>query len=99
MLEHCMRAPCVAVRWVIAGCVVATSACARPARPTRPTPPVAATPAPALPAVPLVDGPLAVRVVYPPAGALVQARDSSFIFGTIGSGKASLSINGTPVRV
>ena len=94
-----MRAPCVAVRCVIAGCVVATSACVRPARPTRPTSPGAATPAPALPAVPLVDGPLAVRVVYPPAGALVQARDSNFIFGTIGSGKASLSINGTAVRV
>jgi len=40
-----------------------------------------------------------VRVVYPPAGALVQARDSNFIFGTVGSGKATLAINGTPVRV
>jgi N-acetylmuramoyl-L-alanine amidase len=49
--------------------------------------------------VPLVDGPLAVRVVYPPAGALIQARDSNFIFGTVGSGKATLTINGTAVRV
>jgi len=49
--------------------------------------------------VPLVDGPLAVRVVYPPAGATIQARDSNFIFGTVGSGKATLTINGTSVPV
>jgi len=55
--------------------------------------------APALPPVPLVDGPLAVRVVYPPANAVVQARDSNFIFGTVGSGKATLVINGIPVPV
>ena len=28
-----------------------------------------------------------IRVVYPPAGAAIQARDSNFIFGTVGSGK------------
>ena len=39
------------------------------------------------------------RVVYPPAGALIQARDSNFIFGTVGTGRATLTINGTPVRV
>jgi N-acetylmuramoyl-L-alanine amidase len=49
--------------------------------------------------VPLVDGALVVRVVYPPAGATVQSRDSNFIFGTVGSGKAALTINGTPVPV
>jgi N-acetylmuramoyl-L-alanine amidase len=47
----------------------------------------------------MVDGPLAARVVYPPANAIVQARDSSFIFGTVGSGKATLTINGTAVSV
>jgi N-acetylmuramoyl-L-alanine amidase len=91
-----MRAPLGAVRWVIGCCVVAASACAGAAGPT---PAPGAATAPALPAVPLVDGPLAVRVVYPPAGALVQARDSNFIFGTIGSGRATLTINGAPVRV
>ncbi len=55
--------------------------------------------APRLPPVPLVDGPLAIRVVYPPAGAAIQARDSNFIFGTVGSGKAALTINGTSVPV
>jgi N-acetylmuramoyl-L-alanine amidase len=71
---------------------------------TRATPPsVSATPAsaaaPALPPIPLVDGPLAVRVVYPPSGSTIQARDSNFIFGTVGSGKATLIINGTTVPV
>ena len=55
--------------------------------------------APGLPAIPLVDGPLAIRVVYPPANAVIQSRDSNFIFGTVGSGRATLSINGVPVPV
>jgi N-acetylmuramoyl-L-alanine amidase len=52
-----------------------------------------------LPPIPLVDGQLAVRVVYPPAGSVIQSRDSNFIFGTVGSGKATLIINGTTVPV
>ena len=55
-------------------------------------------PAP-LPAVPLVEGALAPRVVYPPANALVTARDSNFIFGSVGDGRATLTIDGAPVRV
>lgn len=54
---------------------------------------------PALPPVPLVTGPLAPRVVYPTANALIQSRDSNFIFGSIGNGNAALAINGTPVHV
>lgn len=54
---------------------------------------------PALPPVPDVDGPLDLRVVYPPAGAIVAAGDSTFVFGSTGSGRASLAINGEPVRV
>jgi N-acetylmuramoyl-L-alanine amidase len=77
---------------VIAG--VGLSACARAAK--RATAPAASV---ALPPVPLVDGPLAIRVVYPPTGVTIQARDSNFIFGTVGSGKATLTINGTPVPV
>jgi N-acetylmuramoyl-L-alanine amidase len=38
-------------------------------------------------------------VQYPGAGALVAARDSSFIFGSLGTGRATLSIDGAPVRV
>src|SRR4051812_13230172 len=76
---------------VIAG----VSACAPPKHATAP----ATSVAPRLPPVPVVDGPLAIRVVYPPAGAAIQARDSNFIFGTVGSGKAALTINGTLVPV
>ena len=54
---------------------------------------------PALPAVPAVDGPLAVRVVYPRPDQVVTSRDSNFIFGSIGSGRATLRINGMPARV
>ena len=75
---------------------VAASACGRPPKPSTAPATSAAT---VLPPVPLVDGPLAIRVVYPPAGATIQARDSNFIFGTVGSGKATLTINGTPVPV
>jgi N-acetylmuramoyl-L-alanine amidase len=65
---------------------------------TAPAPaPVAARPA--LPPVPAIDGPLAVRVVYPRPDQVVTSRDSNFIFGSIGSGRATLRINGVPVRV
>jgi len=49
--------------------------------------------------MPVVDGPLAIKVVYPQAGQTVTSRDSNFIFGSLGSGKATLLINGYPARV
>jgi N-acetylmuramoyl-L-alanine amidase len=52
-----------------------------------------------LPPVPMVQGPLALKVVYPSPGDVVDARDSSFIFGSAGSGDAIVTINGAPVRV
>lgn len=55
--------------------------------------------APPLPAVPLVEGPLAPRVTYPAANAAISVRDSNFIFGTVGNGHATLTINGAPVKV
>ncbi len=56
--------------------------------------------APPLPPVPAVDGPLAISVVYPPAdGPPLAAGDSTFLFGSIGSGRATLTINGTAVAV
>lgn len=61
-----------------------------------PAPAAAAT---ALPAVPRVLGRLAVRVVYPPDGATIAVRDSTFIFGSVGSGDAQLRINGRDVPV
>ena len=54
---------------------------------------------PALPPIPLATGPLAPRVQYPAEGALVASRDSNFIFGTVGNGRATLSINGHRVPV
>ncbi len=39
------------------------------------------------------------HVVYPPAGSQIAARDSNFIFGSVGSGSATLRINGQTVDV
>lgn len=72
---------------------------------TRTSPPAgdvaepAPTPALPLPPVPAVDGPLAIRVVYPSLNQTITSRDSNFIFGSTGSGNAALTVNGVPVRV
>jgi len=71
--------------------------CARAVVPPTTTPATAARPA--LPPVPAVDGPLAIRIVYPRPDQVVTSRDSNFIFGSIGSGRATLRINGQAVRV
>ena len=52
-----------------------------------------------LPEVDSVVGPLRLRVQYPAPNAVVDAEDSTFIFGTTGTGDASLTIDGMPVRV
>jgi N-acetylmuramoyl-L-alanine amidase len=52
-----------------------------------------------LPPIPLATGALAPKVVYPSPNQLIQSRDSNFIFGSVGNGKARLSINGVPVKV
>lgn len=52
-----------------------------------------------LPAIPFVDGPLAINVVYPSAGQTIAARDSTFLLGSVGNGRASLTINGAAVPV
>src|SRR5512135_2961167 len=75
--------------------ILCLAACARPAS-TAPAPAPAAT---QLPPVPVVRGPLALTVVYPPVDDVVDARDSSFLFGSTGAGDADLTINGFPVRV
>ena len=92
------------------GVVLILGACTRPSAPSvSPSPaPVRDTvaspreepsPAPPLPAMPLVEGALAIKVVYPPAQHLIESRDSNFIFGSVGNGRASLTINGAPARV
>src|SRR3954447_2837619 len=53
--------------------------------------------APPLPAIPLVTGPLAPRVVFPQPNQTIPVRDSNFIFGSVGNGQATLTINGAPI--
>ena len=83
--------------------LLAPLACAgpTPAPATLPgaTPAATTAHAPPLPPVPAVDGPLAIRVVYPQPNQVVTSRDSNFIFGSVGSGRASLTVNGVPARV
>ena len=60
---------------------------------------IAPRPAPPLPPVPLVEGRLEPKVVFPAADQAIPVRDSNFIFGSIGNGHATLTINGAPVPV
>jgi N-acetylmuramoyl-L-alanine amidase len=83
------------------------SACARSATvpgpaPTAPSParaPAESLASPELPAMKPVRGPLDLRVVYPPSDAVLQVRDSSFLFGTAGSGDARVTVDGQPAKV
>lgn len=87
----------------MAGAVLAAAACGAPpspsTAPTPSTPTARTTPAPPLPPIPSVDGPLAPKVVYPAEGHVIESRDSSFVFGSLGTGRATLTINGVPARV
>ena len=74
-------------------------ACTRTVTAPAPAPAPGVARRPALPAVPAVDGPLAINVVYPRPDQVITSRDSNFIFGSIGSGRATLRINGAPARV
>jgi N-acetylmuramoyl-L-alanine amidase len=44
-------------------------------------------------------GPLAIDVVYPAEGDALTASDSNFVFGSVGTGDARLTIGGVPVEV
>jgi N-acetylmuramoyl-L-alanine amidase len=76
---------------------------ALPPTPVPAPPPLAVRPPapvnPNLPAIPLATGPLAIDVVYPTENQVVAARDSAFIFGSVGHGEAFLTINGIPAPV
>ena len=73
------------------------SGCAGRAAPG--TAPVAAAAAPNWPAIPRADGPMAIRVQYPSPNAVIAARDSTFLLGTVNHGGAALTINGASVIV
>ena len=87
--------------------IAVSAACTLPSPGTPPAPvpspapstPPSPAPARPLPPIPEVDGPLAIKVVYPTANQVVTSRDSNFIFGSIGSGRATLTVNGVPARV
>jgi len=68
--------------------VMALVSGASPLAAQRPLPPVAA-----------VRGELAIRVEYPRAGATVAIGDSTFLFGTVGDGRATLTVEGRAVAV
>ena len=56
-------------------------------------------PSEGLPPVPLVEGPLAIRVVYPSENAPMANRDSNYMIGSVGNGQATLTINGQSATV
>ena len=70
-----------------------------PQQPPAPAPEAASPAGVGLRPIPNVVGPIALRVVYPPAGAQIATRDSNFILGSVGSGTATLRINGRSVDV
>ena len=90
------RAPIV---WI--GLVAACGPKAAPATAPSPVSDTAAPPAtpPALPDIPRVEGPLAIKVVYPSPNQQLTSRDSNFVFGSVGDGRATVSINGSTARV
>jgi len=70
-------------------------------QPTGPTPALAptATGVSGLPEVKPVRGPLMLRVAYPSPDVVLHIRDSTFVFGTAGTGDARVTIDGQPARV
>lgn len=100
------RAPAAIAFGVCAALAACSSVSSRSANPA-PSPLAAAPDSAAgeslvtgrLPPIDSIIGALALRVVYPSEGAVVSASDSTFMFGSTGSGDARLTINGAPVEV
>lgn len=88
------------VRILALALALAAGACA-------PRPPAAPAPrhvpyepvSPALPPIPRVEAPLDIRVVHPTPTTPLPRVDSTFVYGTVGTGGAGLAINGVPVPV
>jgi N-acetylmuramoyl-L-alanine amidase len=86
--------------------LMAAAACTPPAatgpspRPSGPPAPIAYVPlTQGLPPIPAVDAPLAIRLIAPEAGETKPRRDSTFLYGTVGTGDAALVVNGAQVPV
>jgi N-acetylmuramoyl-L-alanine amidase len=60
---------------------------------------IAPAPQPATPEAIRTAAPFRVSVVYPKATDVVQSRDSTFLFGSVGRGDVTLTVNGAPVPV
>ena len=54
---------------------------------------------PALPAIPAVNGALAIRITHPTQGQARPRVDSTFVYGSLGTGQAALEINGRAIPV
>ncbi|MGZ8470611.1 MAG: N-acetylmuramoyl-L-alanine amidase [Gemmatirosa sp.] len=90
----------VRARRAVLPLLVCLGACASGRGTTPATGPAAAAGPAGLPPVPAASGrPLDIRVVSPGAQASVGGRDSTFVFGSIGSGDATLTINGAAVPI
>ncbi|MBI5601259.1 MAG: N-acetylmuramoyl-L-alanine amidase [Gemmatimonadetes bacterium] len=92
------------VALVTAACAGAPAAPAPAPVPIRvesaaPPPTAAPAPRPGLPPFPKVAGTLIPDMVYPPEGYVMSVRESTFVFGNVGNGDATLTINGAPVTV
>jgi N-acetylmuramoyl-L-alanine amidase len=84
-----------AILLLLAGCVPAREPATVPRAPDG----AAGRTAEALPPIPARSGPLAIQVAYPGEGAALTTADSNFIFGQVGRGDATLTIDGVPVEV
>ena len=94
----------------LAALVLLASACNPSSTPAGPSPVPAPAPPPAgppvyvpltsgLPPIPAVEGTLAIQLVAPEPGQSLPRRDSTFLYGTVGTGGAALTVNGVPVPV
>ena len=92
-----MRLSLVGASVLLAACATAAPPKTTTATPAEPSHAKGA--ASPLPPIALVTGALKPTVVYPVANSLVEARDSNFIFGSTGNGRAKLWINGIQVPV
>jgi N-acetylmuramoyl-L-alanine amidase len=89
----------VMVRWGGGMSIVVLAACSSGPRTERPSPASTTGTAAPIPPIPPADGPLQITVMYPPENGQLAVRDSTFVFGATGSGRATLTINGTSVPV
>lgn len=90
-LERHLPLPAVAAGALLAGCGGITNV------PGGPVPPGVIKSA--LPAIPVITGPIRLTVEYPDSLQRISVNDSNFVFGSVGTGDATLIINGHLVDV